>query len=54
MPDGKKPAGIWRVNAERLDDRIEGQRDLVTEVVVLGRAGIAGPSTIKHGFVDVP
>ena len=27
VPDGKKRAGIWRVNEERLDDRIEGQRD---------------------------
>jgi putative restriction endonuclease len=30
MPDGRKRTGIWRVNEERLDDRIEGQRDLVT------------------------
>jgi hypothetical protein len=37
LPDGKKRAGIWRVNEERLDDRIEGQRDLVT---------IAGKSVI--------
>ena len=28
-PDRKRPAGIWRVNMKRLDDRIEGQRDLV-------------------------
>jgi putative restriction endonuclease len=28
-PDTKRRAGIWRVNGERLDDRIEGQRDLV-------------------------
>jgi putative restriction endonuclease len=28
-PDAKKRAGVWRVNSERLDDRIEGQRDLV-------------------------
>lgn len=28
-PDSKRPAGLWRVNGERLDDRIEGQRDLV-------------------------
>ena len=29
-PDVKRRAGVWRVNQERLDDRIEGQRDLVT------------------------
>lgn len=29
VPDGKKRAGIWRVNEARLDDSIEGQRDLV-------------------------
>ena len=40
VPDGKKRAGIWRVNAERLDDRIEGQRDLVA---------IAGKSVIPPG-----
>jgi len=28
-PDAKRRAGVWRVNGERLDDRIEGQRDLV-------------------------
>jgi putative restriction endonuclease len=28
-PDRKGRAGVWRVNDERLDDRIEGQRDLV-------------------------
>ncbi len=28
-PDSKRLAGVWRVNGERLDDRIEGQRDLV-------------------------
>ena len=27
--DVKKRAGVWRVNESRLDDRIEGQRDLV-------------------------
>lgn len=32
VPDKKKLAGIWRVNEQRLDDRIEGQRDLVTRV----------------------
>lgn len=28
-PDKRRRAGVWRVNEERLDDRIEGQRDLV-------------------------
>jgi putative restriction endonuclease len=28
-PDVRRRAGIWRVNENRLDDRIEGQRDLV-------------------------
>lgn len=28
-PDARRRAGIWRVNENRLDDRIEGQRDLV-------------------------
>lgn len=28
-PDAQNKAGIWRVNETRLDDRIEGQRDLV-------------------------
>lgn len=37
VPDSQKPAGIWRVNEARLDDRIEGQRDL---------AAIAGKSVI--------
>jgi putative restriction endonuclease len=37
VPDGKKPAGIWQVNEKRLDERIEGQRDLVA---------IAGKSVI--------
>lgn len=40
VPDGKKRAGIWRVNQNRLDDRIEGQRDLVA---------IAGKSVIPPG-----
>ena len=40
VPDGNKRAGIWRVNEERLDDRIEGQRDLVA---------IAGKSVIAPG-----
>lgn len=37
VPDKKKLAGVWRVNEQRLDDRIEGQRDLVA---------IAGKSVI--------
>jgi len=28
-PDARRRAGVWRVNGERLDERIEGQRDLV-------------------------
>ena len=28
-PDSKRRAGMWRVNDQCLDDRIEGQRDLV-------------------------
>jgi putative restriction endonuclease len=42
-PDVKRRAGVWRVNEERLDDRIEGQRDLVT---LAGRPLIA-PSEEK-------
>lgn len=37
VPDGDKRAGIWRVNEKRLDDRIDGQRELVA---------IAGKSVI--------
>jgi putative restriction endonuclease len=40
VPDGKKLAGIWKVNESRLDDRIEGQRDLVA---------IAGKAVIPPG-----
>lgn len=29
-PDSKRSAGVWQVNGKRLDDRIEGQRDLVS------------------------
>lgn len=36
-PDGQRRAGIWRVNERRLDERIEGQRDLV---------GLAGKAVI--------
>jgi putative restriction endonuclease len=28
-PDARRRSGIWRVNENRLDERIEGQRDLV-------------------------
>lgn len=28
-PDAQRPAGVWRVDGGRLDDRIEGQRELV-------------------------
>jgi putative restriction endonuclease len=28
-PDRRRRAGIWRINGDRLDERIEGQRDLV-------------------------
>ena len=40
VPDNKKRAGIWRVNEARLDDRIEGQRELVA---------IAGKAVIPPG-----
>lgn len=40
VPHSKKLAGVWRVNESRLDDRIEGQRDLVA---------IAGKSVIPPG-----
>lgn len=40
VPDVKRKAGVWRVNDTRLDDRIEGQRDL---------AAIAGKSVIPPG-----
>ena len=39
-PDAKKRAGIWRVNESRLDDRIEGQRELVA---------LAGKAVIPPG-----
>ncbi|MBL9171388.1 MAG: HNH endonuclease [Verrucomicrobiales bacterium] len=29
-PDDQHRAGIWEINGKRLDDRIEGQRDLIT------------------------
>jgi hypothetical protein len=44
-PDDRKPAGIWRVNSERLDERIEGQRDLVA---------LAGHSVPLGGLGDAP
>jgi putative restriction endonuclease len=40
VPDRKRRAGVWRVNEERLDERIEGQSDLVA---------IAGKSVIPPG-----
>lgn len=40
VPDRRKPAGIWRVDETRLDDRIEGQRELVA---------IAGKAVIPPG-----
>ena len=40
VPDNKKMAGIWRVNASRLDDRIEGQKEL---------AAISGKPVISPG-----
>jgi putative restriction endonuclease len=42
-PDSKRRAGIWRVNEERLDDRIEGQRDLVA----LSKRPVIPPSEEK-------
>jgi predicted restriction endonuclease len=42
-PHAKKRAGIWRVNDQRLDDRIEGQRDLVA----LGGKAVIPPSEEK-------
>ncbi len=41
--DAKKKAGVWRVNEGRLDDRIEGQRDLVA----LAGKGVIPPSEEK-------
>ena len=43
-PDPKRRAGIWRVNEERLDERIEGQRDLVA----LGGKLVIPPSEEKY------
>lgn len=37
VPDSKKLAGIWRVNEQRMNERIEGQRDLVA---IAGKAVI--------------
>lgn len=42
-PDEKRPAGIWRVHPERLDKRIEGQRELVA----LHGQGVIPPSEEK-------
>ena len=46
MPDRKKRAGIWRVNEDWLDDRIEGQRDLVV-------SGEAGTPYCRRGRRDM-
>lgn len=43
-PDGKRPAGVWRINQTRLDKRIEGQRDLVA----LDGQGVIAPSEEKY------
>jgi putative restriction endonuclease len=29
-PDSRSQSGVWRINERRLDDRIDGQRDLMT------------------------
>jgi putative restriction endonuclease len=42
-PDRARKAGVWRVNETRLDDRIEGQRDLVA----LGNKPVIPPSEEK-------
>lgn len=42
-PDSKRRAGVWQVNEERLDERIEGQRDLVA----LSRKPVIPPSEEK-------
>lgn len=42
-PDAKRRAGVWRVNGDRLDERIEGQRDLVA----LGGKPVIPPSEEK-------
>ncbi len=42
-PDAKRLAGVWRVNGERLDDRIEGQRELVA----LGGKPVIPPAETK-------
>lgn len=43
-PDNKHSAGVWQVNGHRLDDRIEGQRDLVS---LEGRA-VMPPRELKY------
>jgi putative restriction endonuclease len=42
-PDRRRPAGVWRVNEERLDARIEGQRELV----MLAGKGVIPPGEEK-------
>jgi hypothetical protein len=39
----ERRAGVWRVNGERLDERIEGQRDLVG----LNGKPVIPPSEVK-------
>ena len=42
-PDDKRRAGVWRINGERLDERIEGQRELVA----LSGKPVIPPSEVK-------
>ena len=42
-PDDKRRSGVWRINGDRLDERIEGQRDLV----VLSGKPLIPPSELK-------
>ncbi len=47
-PDRQRRAGVWRVNQKRLDDRIEGQRELVA---LEGRAVI--PPSEENFYPDI-
>jgi hypothetical protein len=42
-PDDRRRASVWRIKGERLDDRIEGQRDLVG----LNDKPVIPPSEVK-------
>ena len=42
-PDTKQRAGVWRINTARLDDRIEGQRELIG----LNGKGVIAPAEEK-------